>query len=85
MLAAVKGWALAHLLVNGTLADVLLFGSFLAWAVLDRISAGKRPAVAQAAPGPLRNDVIAVVGGLVLYAVFVVWAHAWLFGVRPMP
>jgi uncharacterized membrane protein len=85
MLAAVKAWALAHLLVNGMLADVLLFGGFLAWAVLDRISAGKRPAVAQAAPGPLRNDVIAVVGGLVLYAVFVVWAHAWLFGVRPMP
>ncbi len=46
MLAAVKAWALAHLLVNGMLADVLLFGGFLAWAVLDRISAGKRPAVA---------------------------------------
>jgi len=84
MLAAVKAWALAHLLVNGMLADVLLFGGFLAWAVLDRISAGKRPAVAQAAPGSPRNDVIAVVGGLALYAVFVVWAHAWLFGVRPM-
>src|SRR5512139_161339 len=62
MLTATKAWALAHLLVNGSLADVLLFGGFLAWAVLDRISAGKRPAVAQAAPGPLRNDVIAVVG-----------------------
>jgi uncharacterized membrane protein len=85
MLAAVKAWALAHLLVNGTLADVLLFGGFLAWAVLDRISAGKRPVVAQAAPGSARNDIIAIVGGLALYAVFVVWAHAWLIGVRPMP
>ena len=84
MLAAVKAWALAHLLVNGMLADVLLFGGFLAWAVLDRISAGKRPAVVPAAPGSLRNDIVAIVGGLALYAVFVVGAHAWLFGVRPM-
>ncbi|MCU0812698.1 MAG: NnrU family protein, partial [Thiobacillaceae bacterium] len=43
MLAATKAWAVAHLLANGMLADVLLFGGFLAWAVIDRISAGKRP------------------------------------------
>jgi uncharacterized membrane protein len=85
MLAAVKAWALAHLLVNGMLADVLLFGGFLAWAVLDRISAGKRPAVAQATTGSPRNDIVAIVGGLVLYAVFVVWAHAWLTGMPVMP
>jgi uncharacterized membrane protein len=85
MLTATKAWALSHLLVNGMLADVLLFGGFLAWAVLDRISVGKRPQVAvRGAPVSIRNDVIAVVGGLLLYAVFVMWAHVRLFGVAPM-
>jgi uncharacterized membrane protein len=85
MLTATKAWALSHLLVNGMLADVLLFGGFLAWAVLDRISAGKRPqAAVRAVPPPIRNDVIAVVAGLALYAVFVMWAHVRLFGVAPM-
>lgn len=64
MLTATKAWALSHLLVNGTTADVLLFGGFLAWAVLARISASKRPQVAvRGAPASIRNDVIAVVGG----------------------
>ncbi len=86
MLVATKAWAVAHLLSNGTVADVLLFGGFLAWAVLDRISVGKRAgAPMQTGPRPLRNDVIAVVGGLVLYVVFVKWAHLWLIGVPPMP
>ncbi len=88
MLAATKFWALAHLLANGNLADVLLFGSFLAWAVADRISlkrranAGLLRAVQGASPGPA-NDAIALVGGLVLYAAFAFWAHGFLFGVRP--
>jgi len=85
MLTATKAWALSHLLVNGMLADLLLFGGFLAWAVLDRISAGKRPqAVVRGAPLSIRNDVIAVVVGLVVYGVFVMWAHVRLFGVAPM-
>ena len=86
MLAATKAWALAHLLVNGMLADVLLFGGFLAWAVADRISAGKRPArPLPGAPPSKLNDVIAIVGGLVLYGVFVMWAHQHLVGVAPFP
>ena len=86
MLAAVKLWALAHLLANGTLAEVLLFGGFLAWAVADRISVGRRPAgKAVAATGGRYNDAIAVVGGLVLYVVFVTWAHGRLIGVPLMP
>jgi uncharacterized membrane protein len=85
MLTATKAWALSHLLANGMLADVLLFGGFLAWAVVDRISAGKRPqAVARGAPLSIRNDVIAVVGGLLIYALFISWAHVRLFGVAPM-
>ncbi len=88
MLLAVKLWALAHLLANGTLADVLLFGGFLAWAVVDRISVKKRAAAGLLRPGPVlpgskANDAIALVGGLAIYVLFVVWAHAWLIGVRP--
>ncbi len=86
MLTATKAWALAHLLANGMLADVLLFGGFLAWAVLDRISVGKRPvSEVRAAPAGKFNDVIAVVGGLLIYALFVGWAHRHLIGVPLMP
>ena len=86
MLAAVKFWALAHLLANGMLADVLLFGSFLAWAVADRISFKRRVArPIPGAPPSKANDVIAVVAGLAIYAVFVLWLHARLFGVSPLP
>ena len=88
MLLAVKFWALAHLLANGTLADVLLFGGFLAWAVADRISVKRRSAgdvhEVRTAPPRRANDAIAVVGGLVVYAAFVFWAHRWLIGVSPL-
>ena len=84
MLVAVKLWALAHLLANGMLHDLLLFGSFLAWAVADRISMKRRTQRAIATlPATKANDVIAVVGGLAVYVVMVVWAHQWLFGVAP--
>jgi len=85
MLAAVKAWALAHLLANGTLADVLLFGSLLAWAVVDRISLKRRPsgrvALGRAAPW---NDWVAVIAGLALYAAFLLGVHRYLFGVSPL-
>ena len=85
MLLATKLWAVAHLVANGTLADVLLFGGFLAWAVADRISVKRRPQPA-AAVEPARpiNDVIALVGGLLVYALFLAWLHAWLIGVSPL-
>ncbi|MEO9612726.1 MAG: NnrU family protein [Nitratireductor sp.] len=83
MLLAVKLWALAHLLANGDLASLLLFGSFLAWAVLDRISV-KRRGEAPPAPGPVFNDAIAVAAGLVLYVLFVWKLHLWLFGAVPI-
>jgi uncharacterized membrane protein len=85
MLAAVKFWAFAHLLANGLLADVLLFGGFLAWAVLDRISLKRRPPQAlRTAPAGRFNDAIAIVLGLAVYALFIGWAHVRLFGVSPL-
>lgn len=85
MLSAVKFWALAHLLSNGMLADVLLFGSFLVWAIADRISFKRRPPqVMKTAPPGRLNDLVAVIGGLVVYAVFILWAHLQLFGVSPL-
>ena len=85
MLAAIKLWAFAHLLANGSLADVLLFGGFLGWAVMDRISLKRRPAQAlRTAPPHPRNDVIAVVLGLAIYALMITWAHLKLFGVSPL-
>lgn len=84
MLAATKIWAFAHLLSNGALADVVLFGSFLAWAVVGRISVKRRdqnPVLS--APPSKFNDAIAVVLGLMLYVAFVLWWHDWLFGVSP--
>ncbi|MBK1649372.1 NnrU family protein [Rhabdochromatium marinum] len=87
MLVAVKIWALAHLMANGTLADVLLFGGFLAWAVADRISLKRRDpgvvSVPGAPPSPW-NDRIAILVGLLLYLVFLFWAHYWLFGRSPL-
>jgi uncharacterized membrane protein len=83
-LVAVKLWAVAHLLANGTLADVLLFGSFLVWAVVDRISMKRRVArPLPGAPESRANDLIVIVVGLALYAVFVLWLHEMWIGVRP--
>lgn len=78
MLTAVKTWAVAHLLVNGDLASLILWGGILAWAVVDVIAINRmEPAWQRPAPGPVRNDVIYVVASLVLYAV-IVWIHTWL-------
>ena len=83
MLLSTKLWALAHLLANGMLADVLLFGGFLLWAGLDRMSVARRPATAAPKAGGKANDLIAVVAGLLIYGVFVGGLHLWLFGVSP--
>lgn len=83
MLTAIKTWALAHLLANGDLAGILLFGSFLAYAVYDRIALKHRqPSEVIETPGAGRplNDIIAVVLGLVLYVVFLLWLHPLLIG-----
>jgi len=85
MVLGVKVWALAHLLANHTLADLLLFGSFLLWAALDFRAARQRDRAGQVhyPAGTLGGTLGAVVGGLVAWAVFAFWAHGWLFGVTP--
>jgi uncharacterized membrane protein len=85
MVAGVKIWAFSHLIANGTLADLLLFGSFLAWAVVDYIAARRRDrrAGTRYPAGPATRDVAAVAIGLAAWAAFALWLHAPLIGVRP--
>jgi len=81
MLVAVKAWALSHLLVNGDLGSLLLFGGLLAWAIYDRIAVKRRGdsgALPVASFG--RNDAIVVVIGTVGY-VAILWLHDVLIGV----
>ncbi len=86
MLAAVKIWALAHLLANGDLGSIILFGSLLAWAVVARISVKRRTDAPSAVSAPVtkpqaKYDVIAVAIGLVAYLAFIFWLHHLLIGV----
>lgn len=82
MLAAVKLWATAHLLANGDLGSILLFGSFLVWAVIARIAAKRRgDAGAALVPGWTKGDMIAVVGGLAVYLAIVLYLHRVVIGV----
>jgi uncharacterized membrane protein len=82
MLAAVKTWALAHLLSNGDLGSILLFASFLAWAVIARISLKRRvDAVLPAAPPGYANDVIVVLVGVVVYLAIGYAFHPAVIGV----
>ena len=85
MVAGVKVWAIAHLLSNGRLGDIVLFGAFLAWAVLDfRTSRRRDRADGRRYPvaGSSRT-IIAVAVGLVAYGVFAAVLHARLIGVSP--
>jgi uncharacterized membrane protein len=83
MLAGVKLWAAAHLLANGDLGSIILFGSFLGWAVFDRISL-KRRADAGGPPIPVGgwgNDAIAVAVGIVVYLALAFAFHPVVIGV----
>jgi len=86
MLVAIKLWAFAHLTANGDLGSIILFGSFLAWAVFDRITLKRRsdPGGPPIPIGGRRNDVIAVVVGTILYFVLGLVFHPLVIGVPAM-
>jgi len=85
MLLGVKVWAFAHLLANGTLNAVVLFGAFLTWAVMDFIVARRRDRAAGTVylPGTPARDVVTAAVGIVAWAVFAFALHAWWIGVSP--
>jgi uncharacterized membrane protein len=90
MLLGLKIWAAAHLIANGDLGSILLFGALLAWGVAARISAKRRDEVRDhagpaAAPTGWRNDVLAIAIGTAAYVVFALWLHPWLIGVPAVP
>ena len=86
MLIAVKLWAFGHLLANGEINSVILFGAFLAYAVIDRIAVKKRGdnSPAKDATASVMSDVGAVVIGAGLYVAILMWLHPILFGVAIM-
>jgi uncharacterized membrane protein len=86
MLAAVKLWAFGHLLANGDLGSILMFGAFLGWAVYARIALKKAERAEGITPGAAmagssRNDIIAIVLGTAATAAFILWLHTLLIGV----
>ena len=87
MVLGVKVWALAHLLANGNVAHVVLFGAFLVWAVLNFSAARRRDRLAGTVypPGTTGGTVTTLLVGAVAWAVFAFWLHGWLIGVRPIP
>ncbi|MHB1057015.1 MAG: NnrU family protein [Rhodanobacter sp.] len=83
---AVKVWAFGHLLATGMLHDVVLFGAFLLWAIVLFAASrrrDRREAIVYPA-GTAKGDVLAVLIGVVAWAVFALWLHLWLIGVNPM-
>ena len=86
MVLSVKVWAIAHLLANNTLADLVLFGAFLVWAVVDFRSARRRDPAPAAAAAPSAGATLATIGiGVVAWLVFALWAHRAWIGVAPFP
>lgn len=85
MTLSVKVWALAHLMANNTLAELLLFGGFLVWAVFVYRAARARDRAAGTVypPGTAAGTAITLLVGAGAWAVFAFWLHGWLFGVRP--
>jgi uncharacterized membrane protein len=85
MYAGIKVWAFAHLLSNGRLADVILFGAFLVWSIIGFIAARRRDRRAGTVypAGVAVLSALTVIAGFFLWAVFAFWAHRWLIGVGP--
>jgi uncharacterized membrane protein len=87
MTLGVKVWAFAHLIANNTLADVLLFGGFLAWSIAVFAAARRRDRAdgVTYAAGSASRTLLAVAIGGVAWIVFALWLHGWLIGVAPFP
>ncbi|PZP28718.1 MAG: protein NrnU [Roseateles depolymerans] len=83
MTLAVKTWALAHLLANNTLADLMLFGSFLVWSILVFRAARRRPVAAQPAPTAAGTAATVLIGAAA-WALFAFWLHAAWLGIAPL-
>ena len=86
MVLGVKFWAVAHLLTNGSLAHMVLFGSFLAWAVVDFIASRRRDraCATQYAAGTVLGTSITIAVGTLVWAAFAFWLHGRLIGIRPI-
>ena len=86
MVLGVKLWAFGHLLATGTLADAVLFGAFLLWAVLDFRAARQRDRALGTVypPGTLGGTLVAVVVGVAAWAAFAFWLHAAWIGIAPL-
>lgn len=88
MVLSIKIWAFAHLVANGDLASIILFGALLAWAVFMRIALKRRQRAGELVLRPFvssRNDILALVIGLVVWLAFLLKLHEWLFNVAPIP
>lgn len=81
MTTGVKFWALAHILVNGELRSLILFGTLLAWAVITRIAAKKRGDTGREAGKGAMNDLLAIGVGTAAYITFFIWLHPLIAGV----
>ena len=86
MVAGVKTWAFAHLLANGRDVDLVLFGGFMVWSIVDYAAARRRDrrAGVTQAPATLRGTIIVIAAGIAAWALFAFLLHGWLIGVNPM-
>lgn len=87
MFVSVKIWAFAHLLANGNLADILLFGSFLIWAIAGFAVSRRRDRQTglQQPRGNTKSDISTILIGIASWAVFAMFLHTVLIGVSPLP
>lgn len=83
MILGVKVWALTHLLANNTLADLLLFGSFLVWSVFNFRAARRREPVTTTGQPSAAATALTIAIGVAVWAAFAFWGHAALIGIRP--
>lgn len=85
MLTGIKLWALTHLLTNGDLGGMILFGSFLFWAVAVRINIKRRPVQSAPVKASILFDLVALIVGSAVYAIIVFWLHPDVFNIPVWP